>query len=408
MNVNIDLTQIQKVILPHFYPLLFDKNRFLVLYGSAGSGKSVFAVHNLLIRILVGYKLGVTQRFLLVRKTASSIRESVYAEIKKWITAWNLNDLVIPNKSNLSFEFSNGSQIISVGVDDSEKLKSLSGITSIWIEEASQLSLQDFKQINLRLRGIDYTKMQIILTFNPISTLSWLRDYFFVNTKDTATINHSTWRNNPNLGEQYTQELVRLKDEDENYWKIYSEGLWGELKGLIYSNYQVVKEVPPKYKEIVWGLDFGYNHYSALTKVGYYDDNFYLDEQIYQTNLTNKDLIKALKEKIPLKDRRSQLIYADNAEPARIEEINREGFICKPADKSVSDGIDYCKRCKLKVTEYSSNLLKELQSYKYKEDKDGNTLEEPLKFNDHACDSFRYAIYTHYGKIRPKASISFL
>ena len=408
MDINIDLSQIKKVITPKFYPLLFDKNRFQCIYGSAGSGKSVYACQSLLLRILVGYTTDITHRILILRKTANSIRDSVFEEFKKWINTWNLNELVTINKSSMSFEFTNGSQIISAGLDDSEKLKSLTGVTSIWIEEASQITLPDFRQVNLRLRGITHTKMQIILTFNPISSLLWINDYFFANNKDNATIHHSTWRDNPYLNAEYINELKALKDQDENYWNIYSEGKFGILKDLVYNNYEILKEFPKKFKEVSWGMDFGFRDPSTLVQIGYYDNNYYIKERLYERNLTNTDLIECVKKIIPKKHRRKQIIYADNAEPARIEEFNRAGFICKPADKSVKDGIDFCRRSSLKLYSGSSNLIKEVQSYKHKETKDGTVLEEVVKFNDHTMDAMRYCMYSHWGKIRPKAEISFI
>jgi len=96
-------------------------------------------------------------------------------------------------------------------------------------------------------------------------------------------------------------------------------------------------------------------------------------------------------------------IYGDSEAPERIEEIKRAGFNIHPSAKgkgSVKDGIDFIKRKKLFVYKDSTNLIKELQSYKYKEDKDGNVLEEPVKFRDHACDSFRYAIWSYEKKRR--------
>jgi len=126
--------------------------------------------------------------------------------------------------------------------------------------------------------------------------------------------------------------------------------------------------------------------------VGIKDWEIYLRELLYQTHLTNEDLIEKLKELIPDKNRYT---YADSAEPARIEEIARAGFNIHPADKSVKDGIDFVKRQKLHILKRSVNLIKEIGGYKYKEDKDGNVLEEPVKFRDHLMDAMRMAIYTH-------------
>jgi len=407
MNINIDLSNLHDVVNDSFYPYLEDRNRYMVLYGGAGSGKSKFIAQKKILRILVGMGKGIHHKFLCLRKTQPSCRQSIFAEFKSIISEWNLTDLVTPNKSDMSFTFVNDSQILTGGLDDPEKLKSIQGITGVWLEEATELSLPDFRQIDLRLRGRSDSYKQIAISFNPISKLLWPYNEFFMNPKSDATVFHSTYKDNRFLDKEYIERLNKLEREDPRYYQIYTLGEWGELKAVIYNNYVIETKFPKTFKEVIYGMDFGFNDPSVLLEIGEYDSEYYIKELLYQRGLTNSDLIKKLIIMIPLKHRRNRIIYADNAEPARIEEINRAGFICKPADKSVKDGIDFCRRNKLHLDAGSNNLVKEIQSYKYKETKDGDTLEDPLKFNDHTCDSFRYALYTHYGKIRPKAQIAF-
>lgn len=409
MNINIDLTRIKQAVNPKFFPYLMNHSRYEIHWGGAGSGKSVYIAQKILIRILVGYQTGVIHKFLCIRKTGPSIRKSVYALFKGLINDWNLNDIVNINKSELSFYFNNGSEILCQGLDDVEKIKSIYDITSIWCEEANELSKNDLLQLDLRLRGRTKSYKQIICSFNPISKLIFLYDMFFVTPKQDSVVVHSTYRDNKFLDAEYIATLENLKNEDPTYFQIYSEGQWGVLKDVIYNNYVTVDKFPEKkFKEIVCGLDFGYNAPSALVRVGDYDNNFYIEELLYETKLTNNDLIERLKLSIPKKFRRKYIIYADTAEPARISEINRAGFVCKPSDKSVKDGIDYVKRNKLLIHQNSTNLLKEISGYKYKEDKDGNVLDIPLSWNDHLMDSMRYCMYSHWGKLRPKAEVAFV
>lgn len=398
MQLNINLNNLNKVILPKFYPLMSRKERNILLRGGAGSGKSVFFCQLMLLRILLGYKQNIKHRFLVVRKTSHSIRESVYSEIKKWLDVWNMNSICEPNKSNMSFQFSNKSEIISTGMDSYEKIKSLSGITSIMIEEANQLTLNDFRQLNLRLRGIKHTKMQLVLAFNPVSKLNWLFSYFYEKERPNTILHHSTYLDNKFLDKTYIEELEDLINQDQTYHDIYALGKWGTLSGTIYKNYKVIKDFPEDkyFKEIIYGIDFAYNVETAVVQVGKKIDDFYAKELLYKTKLTNEDLIKELKRLIPKRYRNKRVIYADNAEPNRIEEINRAGFICLPADKSVTDGLDFCKRHKLYISQDSENMVKEISGYIYKKDKDGNTLEIPVKFRDHLMDAWRYSSYTHW------------
>jgi phage terminase large subunit len=220
--------------------------------------------------------------------------------------------------------------------------------------------------------------------------------YFFDNPKNNTVILKTTYQHNRFLDEEYKQVINNLQHEDKMYYNIYGLGEWGVLGNLIYSNWEVISDVPISYDEIIWGLDFGFNNPSALLKIGIKDGNLYLLEEMYKTGLTNQDLIKELRKRIAT----FESIYADSAEPARIEEIRRAGFRIYPAQKDVTDGLDFVKRQRIFIHKACSNTIKEIQGYKYKEDKDGNVLDEPVKFADHLMDAMRYAIYTHLW--RPK------
>ncbi len=150
---------------------------------------------------------------------------------------------------------------------------------------------------------------------------------------------------------------------------------------------------PKEFDDVCFGLDFGFNNPSALVMVGIYDDELYVKELLYESGLTNTALIKKLGSVIPERYRGS-VIYADSAEPARIEEINEAGYTCEPADKSVKDGIDYLRSKKKHISRRSVNLIDEMGLYKHKQDRSGEYLDEPVKFKDHAVDALRYGAYT--------------
>ncbi len=334
---------------------------------------------------------------LVVRKVAKTNRHSTFALITGIMQRWNIESLFKVNKSDMEITCLNGNQIIFTGLDDVEKLKSIANITDIWVEEASEISHDDFKQLDLRLRGKTPYPLQITLTFNPISAMLWHKVYFFDNPKDNTVILKTTYLDNKFLDDEYKQVINNLQHEDTTYYNIYGLGEWGVLGNLIYSNWEVVSDVPASYDEIIWGLDFGFNNPSALLKIGIKDGSLYLLEEMYKTGLTNQDLIKELRHRVPT----NEAIYADSAEPARIEEIKRAGFRVYPAQKDVADGLDFVKRQRLFIHKDCANVIKEIQGYKYKEDKDGNVIDEPVKFADHLMDAMRYAIYTHLW--RPKS-----
>jgi len=415
MKVDIDLSHIEDVINPHFLPLLTDKNRYICSYGGAGSGKSYFIAQKFLIRIFVGMDTGIAHKVLCLRKTQPACRKSIYALFIGLLTDWGLlnESFVRVNQTDMSFTFKNGSQIICAGLDDPEKLKSIYGITSVWLEEASEITLDDFRQVNLRLRGRFKSYKQIIVSFNPISKMLWLYNEFFENIKDNATVHHSTYLNNKFLIESdpdYVKELESYKEIDDVYYNIYTLGQWGQLLESVYSNYEFIKEFPEDkyFHDIAYGLDVGFNAPSALIFIGERDEEFYLKEELYETKLTHNQLIKQMGSLIPLKHRRERLIYVDSAEPELIKQLNQSGFIAKKSDKSVKDGINYVKSNKLYINSESVNLSKEIGGYSYRKDNNSNILEEPIKISDHLMDAMRYGMYTHFGKIRPKASLVFV
>lgn len=368
-----------------YLDLLKNKNRYLHLYGGAGSGKSYFAAQKILLRIMKEER----HRILLVRKVARTIRHSQFSLIKSLLYSSGLDEHFKINDSDLRMQSSlNGNELISAGIDDREKLKSIFGISSIWVEEATELSYEDFNQLDLRLRGKTKNYKQIILTYNPINSHHWLNTKKF---KDSFKLK-TTYKDNLHIDDEYIDVLNNLKEQDEEYYNIYALGEWGVLKNVIYKPFEILNDYPVYYDETIYGLDFGYNNQTALIEVNIKDRIFYLKELIYECRLTNTDLIERMKS---LKIKRGSYVYCDSAEAGRIAEIKRAGFNVFPADKSVKDGIDFVKSCKIISNPGNNGINKEVISYCYKQDKDGKLLDEPIKFNDHTMDAIRYAIYSY-------------
>ena len=372
-----------------FKPLIKDKNRFEVVYGGAGSGKSVFTAQKLILRCLQeqGHKI------LIVRKVAKTIRYSVWSLIVSLISEYGLLQLFKINKTEFRISCNNGNEILFLGLDDVEKLKSIHGITIIWIEEASEISEDDLKQCNLRLRGKTKVKKQIILTFNPISHLHWLKRYFFDIQQNNCTIHKSTYKDNAHIDDEYKIELENLKNIDATFYQIYALGEWGVIGNMVFNNF-VIEDFDyndEDFDDTYYGADFGFNHPSALIKVGFKDDELYVYDEIYKTELTNTDLIEEAEGFFG-----NKIITADSAEPDRIMEFRRANYNMKAAKKgkdSVKHGIDFLKRYKIHIHKSRcSNTANEIQLYKYKEDKDGNILDEPVGFKDDAIAAIRYAI----------------
>jgi phage terminase large subunit len=385
------------VINDAYLGLLEDDSRWLVLYGGAGSGKSVFAAQKVLIRIMTerGHKIVVT------RKVARTLRNSVFALLIGLMQEWAVAEQFEVTQSEMRIRhLRTGNEILFVGLDNPEKMKSIAGVTGFWHEEPTEQTPADLTQCDLRLRGETANYKQHILSFNPISALHWLKGRFFDQADPRARVVKTTYRDNAFLDADYVGQLHALRDIDEQWYRVYTLGEWGVLKGVIYRAWQVVarEDWPEAFDETIWGLDFGFNNPTALVRCGLRDGKVYLKEGLYESGLTTADLIGRLEASGV---RKRETLYADAAEPDRIEEIRRAGWDARPAKKakgSVQAGIAFCQAQHILVLDGSTNVISENNTYKWREDKDGKVLDEPAKVHDHAMDAIRYALFTHLAR----------
>ena len=368
-----------------------NRERTNLLVGGAGSSKS----YSLAQFFIKSFYEGTDTRLLITRKTTPSLRISAYHLVLDLIKEYGWHAEL--NKTEMTLKYGDN-EILFKGMDDPEKIKSAE-FNKIWMEEATEFTLDDFRQLSLRLRRKTDDINQIYLSCNPISALHWIKTELV--DKGLATVNHSTYLDNPFLNQDYINEIKALIHQDENYYKIYALGEWGILKNIIYT-FSVV-EKPDSWDDIIYGLDFGYNNPSALIKGYVKDDRITWRELLYQSGLTNTQLISQVNKVIPAHNRQREM-FADSAEPARIEEFFNAGYNIKPCEKgagSVKDGIDLCKTKVLGITKDSPNLIKEARTYKYKEDKDGNVLDDPVPFNDHLLTAGRYATQGYFKQGKP-------
>lgn len=198
--------------------------RFRVVYGGTGAGKSFTVAQDEVLRCLEGY-----EKILWIRKVASTIKDSVFASVKNRVEEFGCSSYIVATQKPYDINFTNtGSQILFRGLDDPEKMKSIEGITRIVIEEASELDYEDFKELNRRVRGVK--NIQITLLFNPIDEDHWLKKHFFDQVIKNAKLIHTTHWDNPFLTQEDRDEIEAMKDYDENQYNIYALGQWGKLK----------------------------------------------------------------------------------------------------------------------------------------------------------------------------------
>lgn len=383
------------------------KKRYIVMKGSAGSGKSVDTAQNYILRLMQDKG----RNLVCIRKSDITNRDSTYAELTGAIYRmfgeqaeryWNIKQspLQLTCKSN-------GNQIIFRGVNDDkqrEKLKSITfqkgKLTDVWCEEATELTQADFEIIDDRLRGVLPSGQfyQIRMTFNPVNKNHWIKKVFFDIQDENVLTHHSTYLMNRFIDDAYQARMKRRKEVDPEGYLIYGLGEWGEIGGLILHNWQVenISQNLNDYDDIAIGQDFGFNHANAILLLGIKDDNLYILQEIYIFEKDTSEIISiAIKESIPTKSP----MWCDSAEPDRIKMWRTAGYrFAKGVDKGGSQGsvkaqIDWLKQHKIYVHSSCVNTIKELQQWKWKKDeRTGEYLDEPVPFQDDAMAALRYGI----------------
>lgn len=314
------------------------------------------------------------------RKTMPALRASVMRDFFNILERedWYIEDN--HNKSQGTYLLF-GNLIEFISVDQPQKIRGRKREVA-FINEANELNYEDYQQLVLRTTKI------VILDYNPSDYFSWIYDR--VLTRDDCSFFQTTYKDNPYLEEEVVAEIERLKETDENYWRIYGLGERGLNIAAIFPSYSTIKEVPEQARFVAIGLDWGFtNDPTAIVSVHTDGHNLYVQELLYETGLTNQDLASRLREITTGKPE----MVADSAEPKSIEELFRHGFNIKPSRKgndSVRLGIDILKRHKIVVVGHSPNLEKELRNYKWQTDRNGRQINTPIDEHNHAIDAMRY------------------
>ena len=342
---------------------------------------------------------------LIVRKTHPSVRISCWRLMMHWLSELGLLKQCKINSTSSMIYGPNGSFMQFTGLDDVEKVKSIEGINYVWIEEATEIAEHDLWQLHIRCRNRNpHENNAIFLTFNPVDPIrnKWLRDMTRLAPQGMylqrpIRVLMLTYKDNPFLSPEERATIEGLADSDEEYNKIYRLGEWATPTNIIFDNYDVVESFP-EIGDYGYGLDFGYANPTALIWCGTKDEtDLYLREVIYERRLHNQDLIERLGQQgIQPED----VIVGDSSEPAYIDEIAEAGYNIHPCvktggqgDKSfVRTGINRVKRFRIHIHKDSTNLIEEFGQYKWRSSKDGDVLDEPLKFRDHAIDAARYYV----------------
>lgn len=373
--------------------------------GGRGAGRSTvasqFANAN-----LIGDKYF---RCAIMRYILGDIRNSIYREILDRAEENETKEALDINDSNMTITYGKNT-INAVGFrkssgDQKSKLKSLANYNCVIIEEADEILEEDFMQLDDSLRTVK-SDIKIILLLNPPAKSHWIikrwfnlipSDYpnFFIpelkkEVTDTTFIRTSYLDNIKNISEQSIKNYKEYEKTKPDHYCNMILGLVPEtVRGKIYTNWNVIEELPHEARLERYGLDFGFtNDPTAIVGVYRHNGGFIVDEVSYTKGLLNNQ-IAAILNMQP-----KSIVIADSAEPKSIEDLKQFDLMVMPAVKgadSIKRGIDKVKQLRISITARSKNIITEYENYAWLEDKEGKGLNVPKPGYDHAMDALRYA-----------------
>jgi len=289
------------------------------------------------------------------------------------------------NKTDFIYTFPTGSKIEFFSADQPGKVRGPRRDV-LFINEANNIDFDTFNQLEVRTRKI------VFLDWNPVSEFWFYTD--LLGKRDDVDFITLTYKDNEALDPQVIA-TIEARKENKLWWRVYGEGQLGEPEGKIYSNWQMIDEIPHEARLERYWVDFGYsNDPTAIGAVYYYNGGYILDEIAYQKGLSNKQIADILLN-LP-----QVLVIADAAEPKSIDEIRSYGVTILPSEKgkdSVLAGIQYVQQQRISVTKRSVNIWKEYRNYMWLTDKSGRIINEPSPIFNHHMDGIRYAIYSLRG-----------
>ena len=360
------------------------RKRVRIVQGGTSSSKT-FSI----IPLLIDYAIAKPKSEIsIVSESIPHLRRGAlkdFIKIMDWTHIFREEQF---NRSTLRYDFTNGSYIEFFSADQSDKLRGARRDV-LFVNECNNITFESYHQLAIRTRRFIY------LDYNPTSEF-WVHKEL-LSDKDAEMI-ILTYKDNEALDSELVKEIEKARERAKestywaNWWKVYGLGQIGVIDGVIFSNWQIVKQVPDDAELLGYGLDFGFtNDPSALISVHKFNSELYIKELIYQTRLTNNDIVQRM---IELGVDKYKDIIADSAEPKSIEDIYRGGFRniygAKKGADSIRNSIDKLQRYKINITESSTNLIKEFRGYVWTKDKNGNQTGEPIGINDHGIAALRY------------------
>lgn len=394
MNLNLNCTPV------------FEKNyetpkRIVVNRGGTRSSKTVSLAQLAVLFLFTGYvKPGIRLEkgvWTTARKWSTTLDSTVIRDFEEELEKLAVFDLIQHNKTKKTYRFKHGKAdrlVEFIGVDNEQKARGAKRDV-LHCNEGNELSYEEYKQLNRR------TLHRVYIDFNPDDEDIWINkelEQVRQSLNGDVEVIVSTYLDNTFLPDELKKEIEYEREVDPESWEVYGKGNYGKRKGIIFNNWDVVDSIPAGIERKGIGLDFGFtNDPTAAVDVYMTDGEIWLNELFYEQALTNP----MIADKLRILGRAD--VIADSSEPKSIAEIKSQGIRIEGAQKgpdSVNSSIDILKRFKIHITASSTNLIKEFKRYKWKTDKNGNALNEPVDFMNHGIDAVRYFALNKLGQYK--------
>ena len=398
----------------HFEDFIFNwdyKDYFLV--GGYGSSKSYHVATKILLKLQQEKR-----KCLVVREVYDTIRDSCYSLFEDIVTAMGLEDEIKFKSSPMKILFPNGSQIIFKGLDKPAKLKSINGVSIVWLEECSECKYAAFKELRGRLRHLTDTN-HIICSTTPVEKANWTYSHYFIDEEnDNIVLNddelyekrvvitnntyyhHSTCDDNYYLPQDYIEELEKMKTYDIDLYRVARLGRYGVNGTRVLPQFQVMPDewIQEQVGRISsrwyrYGMDFGFEtSYNALISMAIDDENkdLYIFNQYYKNKMTDD------KTAIEIADYKDKLITADCAEPKTIKYYQQQGFRMRKCKKFAGSRLQNTKKVKRFRNIYCSDackdVVKELKNLTYATDAKGNIIYDEFNIDPHSFSAIWYGL----------------
>ena len=329
---------------------------------------------------LIGYSQKVNNELVsVVSETLPHLKRGAMRDFLNIMEAHGIYDDRAWNKSDFTYTFPTGTKIEFFSADQPQKVRGPRRDV-LFVNECNNIPYETFTQLEIRTRKI------IFLDFNPTHEFWYYTDFAPNHKHDFLTL---TYKDNEAL-EPAVVQAIEARQYNKGWWQVYGLGQLGVAEGRIYSDWQLIDDIPHEARLERYGLDFGYtNDPTAIVAIYRYNGGFILDETTYQNGLKNREIADILKN-VP-----KALVIADSAEPKSIDELKDLGVNIVGAPKgagSILQGIQNVQAQRVSVTKRSTNIIKEYRNYLWQTDKDGKIINTPSESFNHAMDAIRYGM----------------